>query len=39
LRRAIRCPKFAQAQAFVLHNPRSTGQERFEHSLITSAPL
>ncbi len=27
LRRAIRRPKFAQAQAFVLHNPRSTGQE------------
>src|ERR1019366_10339670 len=36
LRRAIRHPKFAQAQAFVLHNPRSTGQEGFEQSLITS---
>jgi len=36
LRRAIPCPKFAQAQAFVLYNPWSTGQEGFEHSLITS---
>ncbi len=39
LRRAIRCPKFAQAQVFVLHNPMSTGQEGSEHSLITSTPL
>jgi hypothetical protein len=36
LRRAIRHPKFAQALAFVLHDPRSTRQEGFEHSLITS---
>src|ERR1035438_5746543 len=36
LRRAAPHPKFAQAQAFVPHSPMSTGQEGFEHSLITS---